>query len=303
MNLKKSTTLFIILSIVLACLLVTLGVFTYHDYKSSKAVVGALEEEKKTIKNELSELIVKYDSVQFENIQMKKILEETKGKLGQLQKELDRDQSPEVHSLLRYRKQIGMLKAEQFRLLRLNDSLLAINVEIKDSLSERSIALDQANDLTAILKEENTRLASIVDKNEKTIREYKKDYLIAVKRIEAEALRVRSNGRKFLTEKAKRAEQVRVCFSITTESKSATDVIMYLKVKNPKGKIVGVPVSVKTSNGILQYSDKKAIEYMESEGKACFIVEVSKKEMIPGFYKTELFYKHKMIGFSEFELQ
>ena len=302
MNLRKSNTLFVVLSIVLASLLVILGVFTYQDYKSDQAVVGELEKEKTTIKNELSELIVKYDSVSFENEQMRKILKETKNKLELLRKELELDQNPEVRSLLRYRKQVELLKAEKFRLLHLNDSLLTINVEIKDSLSESNIALDQANDLTAILKEENTRLASIVNQNKEILKKYKAEHKVSVNRIESEALRVKNNGKKFLTDKAKRADQVRVCFSVVSDAEEISNMMMYLKVKNPKGKMIGVPLEIETTKGVVYYSDKKSIEYANKEGKACFIVEVGKKEIMTGIYKVEFYYNHRQVGLSEFEL-
>ena len=303
MNLRKSTTLFITLSIVLACLLLILGVFTYKDYQSGIAVVGELEKEKTAIKNELSELIVKYDSVKFDNIQMKRILQDTKERLEALNKKLDLDKAPGVRSLLRYRKEVEILKAEKFRLLHLNDSLLTINVEIKDSLSQSNMALNQANDLTAILREENIRLASIVNDNKNIIDKFGTKYAISINRIESEALRVRSSGKKFLTDKAKKAEQVRVCFSVVSENKSIENLVMFLKVKNPEGALIGVPVNVTTVQGaIVSYSDKKDIEYVEKEGKACFIVEVTKKEMMAGTYKTELYYNHKKVGSSEFEL-
>ncbi len=301
MNLKKSNTLFVVLSIVLAFLLLGLGVFTYRDYQSDREVIGALEQEKTVIKNELSELIVKYDSVQFENAHMRKILEETKDKLKTLRIKMELEKDTEVRSLLRYRKQIELLKAEQLRLLRLNDSLLRVNDEMRDSLTERNMALNEANDLTTILKEENSRLASIVDKNEKVIQKYKNDYPIAIKKIACEALRVKSNGKKILTEKAKRAEQIRVCFSITTESKEEVDVLMYLKILNPKGERIGSPVVVSNSEEAFLYSDKKKI-VLNKEGKACFIVEVNKKKMEAGIYKAELYNQHKLVGFSDFEL-
>lgn len=302
MNLKKSTTLFTILSAVLASLLVILGVYTYRDYQSGRAIVGELEKEKSTIKNELSELIVKYDSVRFENVQMKKILSDTKDKLEVLRKEIEIDKAPGLRSLLRYRKQVELLKAEKFRLLHLNDSLLTINVEIKESLSESNMALNQANDLTIILKEENIRLASIVNENKKLIKKYTSKHTITLKRIESEALRVRNSGKKILTDKAKKTEQVKVCFSVTTKMIEAKNLLFFLKVKNPEGKIVGKPVDIETTKGTFTYSDQKSIDYLKTEGNACFIVEVDKKEMLSGIYKTELYYNHKMIGFSKFEL-
>lgn len=301
MNLKKSTTLFTILSIVLASLLVLLGVFTYYDYQKGQDIIGHLEKEKTSIKNEISELIVKYDSVQFENVQMKLILKETKSKLELLRKELEIDNNPEVRSLLRYRKQVELLKAEKFRLLHLNDSLLTINDEIKDSLSKKNIALNQANDLTTILKEENIRLATIVNENKKLIEKFNNDYPVAISRIESEALRVRSSGKKFLTNKAKKTEQVRVCFAIKSENKSVEKLVMYLKVKNPKGLTIG-DMAQAPEEKVKNFSDTKTIDFTENKGNACFIVEVNKKEMIPGIYKTELYYNNKMLGFSEFEL-
>ena len=278
---------------VLGALLLILGIFTYKFYNEEKRNKAILQEEKEVIESELGELITKYDNAIALNEVMDDHLLKAKERIVVLLDSV-KDNEANLALIARYRREVSKLKQERERLFKLADSLTAANTQLGKDLDSTQVVLNQRIIYSDSLATQNNKLAEIVERGSS----------LTAANIKAEGVRVRSSGKIVTTNRASRAEKVRVCFTLAPNKLTEKgDKDLFVQVVNPKNNLIGDKISVNFDDAVLTYSGRNKVFYENDALDVCILVDTAEGELVEGNYVVNLFSGPKMISNTQFELK
>ena len=273
-------------------MLFALGAYTYSDYRQDKVTERELALQKTAMESELAEMVTKYDNVQALNGVIDGHLVEAKQRIVRLLDTI-RLNEPKLQLLMRFRREIELLKNEKIRLFAINDSLLTENNKMKLDLNEQDLVINKTEDLKNILISENKKLLSLVSNNKK----------IRFSSLTAQAIRIKNNGKTFITGKYKKTDAIKACFKIKENSSSTREnKNIYIKILNPDNELLGDVITKEFNNEKIKYSAEKQVFYSRDELKVCFHIKPNEDKIIPGTYTFQLFQDHALKGASTFKL-
>lgn len=118
--------------------------------------------------------------------------------------------------------------------------------------------------------------------------------------MQADAIRLRSRGREEETDRARRAEQIRLCFSLAENPIAPSGTYnLYMRIAGPDESILRLSdediYSFVFEQDTLQYSVKGTIDYQNEEVSACLYWE-RMAEFEPGVYSVSLFTDNIRLG-------
>ncbi|MBK22261.1 MAG: hypothetical protein CMP63_08145 [Flavobacteriales bacterium] len=192
----------------------------------------------------------------------------------------------EVYTL---RSEISKLKAK-------NQALISENAKLKEENKQLGTDLAGANENNAKLEGINNDLEGKVAIG-KRLQTFEKI---------AEGVKVRRNGEEKSTNRAKRADKIRVAFTIgKNEIADAGEIDLYLRVLDPSDRIIsenGEEFNYK--NEKLAYTTKESINYKNSSTDVIIYAEkTGGKSFEAGLYKVQVYTKTDMILVETFTLK
>ena len=292
MSPKNSTISLAILSSVLVLMLFALGAYTYRDYREDQIDEKGLNIQKELMESELADMITKYDNVQALNGVIDGHLVEAKQRIVRLLDTI-RLNEPKLQLLMKFRRELELLKTEKIRLFTINDSLLTENTKMKGDLDEQDLVINKSEDLKKILINENKKLLSLVSNNKK----------IRFSSLTAQAIRIRKNGKTSVTSRYKRTDAIKACFKIKENPSSTREnKNIYVKLINPNNELMGDVIERVFNDDTIQYSAEKQVYYAREELKVCFHIKPDEEKIIEGIYTFQLFQDHALKGASTFKL-
>lgn len=273
-------------------MLFALGAYTYSDYRQDKVTERELAVQKTAMESELAEMVTKYDNVQALNGVIDGHLVEAKQRIVRLLDTI-RLNEPKLQLLMKFRREIELLKNEKIRLFAINDSLLSENNKMKLDLNEQDLVINKTEDLKNILIKENKKLLSLVSNNKK----------IRFSSLTAQALRIKNSGKTLSTGKYKKTDAIKACFKIKENSSSTREnKNIYVKILNPDNELLGDIITREFNDEEIKYSAEKQVFYSREELRVCFHIKPDKDKIIPGTYTFQLFQDHALKGASTFKL-
>ncbi|MBL4888134.1 MAG: hypothetical protein JKZ03_06740 [Flavobacteriaceae bacterium] len=292
MNTTKNNKSLKISIVVLALLLVGLGFYTVKTVNENKETTAALEQEKQGITNELEALIVNYDTA-LEDIKTKdSTLTAAKTRIETLLVDV-KDAKANVVLLSRYRRQIKALKSEKEVLFKRIDSLQMVNASLSTERDNTILALNESNQEVKSLSEKTQELSEIVSRGEE----------VKFANLTGQSLRERNNGKIIVTNKARRANKLKVCFTLTENAiASKGDKLLYLQVINPNSNVLGENKTVDFNGKSLNYSRSINVFYNNEALEVCEMLDPEGKNLIKGTYTINLFDGEKLVSASQMEV-
>ena len=273
-------------------MLFALGAYTYSDYRQDKVTERELALQKTAMESELTDMVTKYDNVQALNGVIDGHLVEAKQRIVRLLDTI-RLNEPKLQLLMKFRREIELLKNEKIRLFAINDSLLTENNKMKLDLNEQDLVINKTEDLKNILISENKKLLSLVSNNKK----------IRFSSLTAQAIRIRNNGKTLSTGKYKKTDAIKACFKIKENSSSTREnKNIYIKILNPNNELLGDVITRTFNDEKIKYSAEKQVFYSREELKVCFHIKPNEDKIIPGTYTFQLYQDHALKGASTFKL-
>lgn len=278
---------------VLGALLLILGIFTYKFYNEEKREKAILQQEKDLIESELGELITKYDNaIALNEVMDDHLLKEKQRVVGLL--DSLKDYEANVALIARYRREVSKLKKERERLFKLADSLTTANAQLATDLDSTSTALSERIVYSDSLQSQNSKLADIVERGS----------ALTAANINAEGVRVRSNGKIVPTSRSNKADKVRVCFTLSPNKLTEKgDKELFVQVINPQNNLIGDKISVNFEDAVLTYSGRNKVYYENDALDVCVLVDAAAGELVKGNYVVNLFSGPRMIDNTQFELK
>lgn len=266
----------------------TLSFFSYNEYTQNKKNQVAIENEKKIIDHQFTEIINSLDNVKSENELINEELITAKGKIISLQDSL-RLVSTDVSSILKFKEQLIIVAQDKKRLIALVDSLDTQNKELLVALDIRDSELLDQKKFNEALQQKNNRLETNIKKASKVV----------ATAFKADGIRIRSNGKIVTETKYRRVDKVRVCFTMSENLFAQSgEKEIYVQILSPNNNIIGdkLDANFKGSKKVLTYSTKTTIDYDNKAIDLCLFIDADKKELKKGTYFINVFEGQTKIG-------
>lgn len=278
---------------ILAVLLIALTVFTIKLYLDNQQNTTNLEIQKMDIEEELEELLVNYNIAIEENQTKDRELIEARDRIEQL---LDSVKGAQVNVDLirRYRIEIGQLKSEKEALFKRVDSLQSVAEILRTERDSTSVALDQSVKKVDSISLQNEALAQVVAIGS----------ALKVSRLKGEGVIMRNNGKIVETDRSRRADKVRACFTLNAnEIAESGDKLLFIQVINPENNVLGEKSVVNFEDKILTYSATSNVFYDKEELDVCVLVNTTEEDMVPGTYYINVFDGPRLVANSSIDLR
>ena len=288
---SKSTGLKIALGILLALFLGT-GFYTSKLYNEKKENEATLTREKEQVMADLSTMAKQYDVAIGENEVANERLVDARSRIQGLMDSLKISQNS-VNSLWRYKKKFLALQEEMNVIMTENDKLKVENSLLASSLDSTNVQLAERTVFTDSLLVQNTQLATVVENAA----------VLQTVNLKGFGVIERSSGKLIPTERAKRSDKLRVCYTVAKNALvGAGDKELYVQVLDPKNNVLGANEQIQFGSEVLNYSLVSKFNYENRNLNICEFVAPN-DEFEKGRYVVNVFNAKELISSSEFTLK
>lgn len=290
---SSNRSLKVVLGILVILLLAT-AFYTFNLYNDSKDTEAQLREEKTLVLKDLSNMAEQYDIAIGENQSANAKLVEARERLKGLIDSLKVSENS-VKSLWRYKKKYLALQEEMDVLLAENDSLKVENRLLATSLDSTKVQLEERTMFNDSLLAQNTELADIVETAA----------VLTTVNLKGFGVIVRSSGKLIPTERARRTDKIRVCYTIPKNSLVLPgDKEFFVQVIDPKSNVLGSNQQIQFEEKVLNYSLVSKFNYENSNLDVCEFITGSENDPFEkGTYMINIFNEGNLVSSSQFSLK
>ncbi len=289
---KSNNRLKVLLGILLA-LLIIVGYFSFDLYTTNKENVIELTAEKEAVLSDLNLMQTRLAAATSENNITNNNLalarERVKGLIDSLQMS-----TTNVKNLRSYVSKYKALQKQMTSILKENDLLKTKNKLLATSLDSTNVQLKERKLLGDSLITQNNALVNVVESAS----------VLNTAKLKAEGVIVRNSGKIKVTDKARRSDKLRVCFTVTKNSLvKSGDKAFFVQVMDPSNNILGENEKVAFGKQILNYSLISTFNYASKDLDICeYIIKSEKEDFKAGNYKVNIFDKNRLVSSSMFVL-
>jgi len=280
--------LLVILIILFACGAGYLWHLNRQQKMESTEMQQALEDEKNSLSNELSNLMGEYESLKTDNDSMNRKVEVQQDKI----KKLLSINANNLEKIKLYKKELVTLReimksyiVQIDSLNQRNQQLVAENTEVKSKLD--------------VARKNNEQLSQ--DKEELT-QKVKQASVLSAKNVVVTLLNKRGKE----TSRTGKVSKIKVCFTVRENSiVPAGQRIIYLRITRPDQLVFASSQDnlFDFQGAKVVYSEKRDINYENSDIDLCIFYPVKEGEMIAGNYAVDLFTDGNLIGNTTFTIK
>lgn len=289
---SKGIGLKVAIGILLALFLAT-AFYTSKLYKEKKENEATLIKEKEQVMADLSSMAKQYDIVIQENDVANQNLIEARDRIQGLMDSLKISQNS-VNSLWRYKKKYLALQKEMDVLLKENDQLKEQNQLLTTTLDSTNMQLQERALFTDSLLVQNTQLSEVVENAA----------VLQTVGLKGFGVIERSSGKLIPTERAKRSDKIRVCYTVAKNALvGAGDKELYVQILDPKNNVLGANEQVQFDEAVLNYSLISRFNYENKNLDICEFVAPNEDDFEKGRYVVNVFNERELISTSEFTLR
>jgi len=292
-NQKSNSNLKAIIAI-LAVLLVGSLIYIFKVTSDAKAVETELvttKSDKASVMKDLEELKATYDAAIAENTSMSDELIAEREKVVNLMADLKKSKG-DAASMAKYKSQFFALQSKMKTLVAENETLKKDNANLTVQRDSTVMVLGEAKKYNEVLVGQNEELSKTVEKASK----------LTISNLQTAAYKLRSSGKQISTEKARKADILKISFTISENAVAKPgERTYYVQVIDAKNNVLGEKKTETFADQTLTYSFVSNVNY---EGKP---VQVSQdlpgKDFEKGTYFVNVFDKGELVSKSSFSLR
>lgn len=263
--------------VVLAILLVGSLGYMYKMSSDAKATQTVLVDEKSKVMNDLTALKATYDKAIAENTSMSDELIAEREKVVKLMSDLEKSKG-DAASLSKYRNMYFKLEKDMKGMIAQVEELKVQNTKLTVERDSTVVVLDESKKYNQVLVGQNEELSKTVEKGSK----------LSVLNLKTSAYKQRSSGKQIATDKASRADVLKIDFTIAENQIAASgDRTYYVQVIDSKNNVLGNKQTETFGEQSLTYSFPKTVNY---ENKSVQVSEdLPGKDYAKGTYFVNIF--------------
>ena len=283
-------SLVIVLSVLFALSLVYIYKLT-TDVNSTETKLATTLSEKDQVMKDLKDLKTTYDAAIAENTSMSDELIAEREKVVALMADLKKSNG-DVASMTKYKKQYLALESKMKGLVAENETLKKDNTVLKVQRDSTIVVLDESKKTNKELTGQNENLTKTVEKGSK----------LAIVNLKSSAFIVRSSGKEIATDKASRADILKVSFTIAENSIAKSgDRKYYVQVIDGKNNVMGERQTERFADKTLTYSYIANVKY---DNKTVDVVNNIKADKLEkGTFYVNIFDNGQLISNAIFTLK
>ncbi|QBN20339.1 hypothetical protein [Flavobacterium nackdongense] len=287
---NSHTSLKIIIG-VLAFLLIGSLAYIYKistEAKQVQTVLTTTLTEKESVMKDLQELKATYDAAIAENTSLSEELVKERDKVVQLMNDVEKSKG----DASKYRSQYLKLESNMKSLMAENEGLKKQNKTLTNQRDSTVVVLGEAKKYNEVLVGQNEDLSKTVEKGSK----------LTVLNMQTAAYKLRSSGKQIETEKASRADVLKISFTIAeNQIAKSGDKEYYVQVIDSKSNVLGEKQTVSFGDKSLTYSFISKVKY---ENKTVNVSEdLPGKDFAKGTYFVNVFDKNELVSKTSFTLK
>ena len=247
----------------------------------------------------LTNLLDDYNSVNTNNQELNDSIEKQKQKVTFLLTELQNSEKSRKYTsreLYKMKKEAQTLRNVMKNYVHKVDSLNTLNKELQATIKIKDNTITQVSGERDNLKEKTENLSKTIEEGSK----------LRIVNLTAEAIRVRSSGSFSETTRAKRADQVKSCFTIVENTISeAGNKTFYMRIISPEGKVLINTKSSRIDAGdeSIEVSISRTVDYQNNAVDLCIFYEKVMDKLPEGDYKVEIYTEGTLVGTTTFSLK
>ncbi len=292
-NQKSSSSLKAVVA-VLAILLVGSLVYIFKMTSDTEIVKTELKTtmtEKESVMKDLQELKSTYDAAIAENTSMSDELIQERDKVVNLMSDLSKSKG-DVASLSKYKTQFNALQGNMKVLMAENEGLKKANTTLTTQRDSTAVVLGETKKNVEALTGQNEELTKAVEIGSK----------LTVLNTRGSAFKLRSSGKQVETDKASRADVLRVNFTIAeNQIAKSGDKTYYVQVIDSKNNVLGDKKTEAFGDNTLTYSFLTNVKY---ENKTINVSEdLRGKDFAKGTYYINIFDRDILVSKTSFVLR
>ncbi len=244
--------------------------------------------EKESVMKDLQELKATYDAAIAENTSMSDELIQERDKVVALMDDLNKSKG----DVSKYRNQVQGMQAKMKTLVAENDELKKQNGVLTVQRDSTIVVLGESKKFNEVLVGQNEELAKTVEKGSK----------LSILNTKTAAYKLKSSGKQIETDKASRADVLKVSFTIAeNQIAKSGDKTYYIQVIDAKNNVLGDKKTESFGDNTLTYSFKKTIQY---ENKTVQVSEdLPGKDFAKGTYFINVFDNDELVSKTSFSLR
>lgn len=292
-NQKNNSSLKAVVA-VLALLLVGSLVYIFKLTSDAKAQLTELtttKTEKESVMKDLEELKATYDAAIAENTSMSEELIAEREKVVNLIADLKKSKG-DAASMAKYKSQYFALETKMKGMMQEIEVLKTANTKLTSERDSTVMVLGEAKKYNEVLVGQNDELSKTVEVASK----------LSVLNLKTAAYKLRSSGKQIATDKASRADVLKISFTIA-ENKVAKsgDKTYYVQVIDSKNNVLGQKETQSFNGKSLTYSFLTTVKF---ENKTVDVVQdLSGKDFEKGSYFVNVFDNGELVSKSSFSLR
>ncbi|WP_433832173.1 hypothetical protein [Flavobacterium anhuiense] len=276
---------------VLAVLLIGSLVYIFKLSSDSDVVKTELTTtltEKESVMKDLQELKATYDAAIAENTSMSDELIQERDKVVALMDDLNKSKG----DVSKYRSQVQAMQSKMKTLVAENDELKKQNGVLTTQRDSTIVVLGESKKYNEVLVGQNEELAKTVEKGSK----------LSVLNTKTSAYKLKSSGKQIETDKASRADVLKVSFTIAeNQIAKSGDKTYYVQVIDAKNNVLGEKKTENFGDNTLTYSFKTTVKY---ENKTVQVSEdLPGKDFAKGTYFINVFDNDELVSKTSFSLR
>ncbi|WP_310557952.1 hypothetical protein [Flavobacterium sp.] len=282
------------LKIIIAVLAILLIGSLYYIYKISseakevQTVLTTTMTEKESVMKDLQDLKTTYDAAIAENTSMSDELIKERDKVVNLMNDVSKSKG----DASKYRAQYQKLESNLKVLMTENETLKKQNTTLTTQRDSTVVVLGESKKFNEVLVGQNEELSKTVEKGSK----------LTVLNMQTAAYKIRSSGKQEVTDRAGRADVLKISFTIAeNQIAKSGDKQYYVQVIDNKSNVLGDKKTETFDDKTLTYSFIANVKY---ENKTVQVTEdLPGKDFAKGTYFVNVFDKNELVSKTSFTLK
>lgn len=278
--------------VILSLLLISSLAYMYKLSSDSQVTIALLKTEKDAVIKDLENTKQSLDEAIASNTSLSEELIAERDKIQQLMADLEKSKDNDPESLAKYKNEAERLKAKIALLMKQIEGLKSENKTLVTKIDSTSTELKKVRTVNDTLVSKNEYLSKTVERGAK----------LSIVNLQTTAVKQKSSGRQVETDKASRANVLKISFTIAeNQIAKSGDKYYYVQVIDSKNNVLGDKKTETFGDKILTYSFVSTVRYENKTVKVEKDLPVT--DVNEGAFFVYVFDKSELVAKSSFTLR